>query len=129
MEGNILLYRDLSFTLRGILYKTHEYLGRFRSEKQYGDAIEQGLKVKKIKYEREKILSRSFIGEKSGRNRLDFLVEDLIILEIKVVPFVDYKMYRQCARYLVSSNKELCLLVNFYPENLFIKRILNPEKV
>lgn len=124
-----MLHHDLTYVIRGVLYTVHNYLGTYRNEKQYCDAIEQGLKVKKIPYVREYTLPKSFQGEKVGRNRLDFLVADVIILEVKVVPRFSRNEYNQCMRYLVSSGKELCLLVNFYPEALYIKRILNPNLI
>ena len=122
-----LLHKDLTYALRGIFYTTHNYLGNYRNEKQYCDAIEQGLKIKEISYEREHILSKSFVGERKGRNRVDFLIENIIIIEVKVVPRLSRNEYHQCMRYLTSSEKELCLLVNFYPDALQIKRILNPN--
>jgi GxxExxY protein len=122
-----LVHEELSFTIRGILYKVHTYLGSYRNEKLYCDAIEQGLKVKGLTHEREKVLKKLFEGEKPGRNRVDFLIENKVIIEVKVVPCFSRDIYNQCTRYLVCSNKELLLLVNFRPKNLVIKRILNPE--
>jgi len=119
-----LLHENLSYKIRGILYTVHNYLGSYRNEKQYCDAIEYGFKVKNIPYTREYVLSKSFEGERKGRNRVDFLVDDKIILEIKVIPRISRNEYHQCMRYLVSSNKKLCLLVNFYPDNSQIKRIM-----
>lgn len=66
-----LVYPELSFKVNGILFKVKKDLGGFKSEKQYCDAIEAGLKVENIKYEREKVLSTSFIGESSNRNCLN----------------------------------------------------------
>jgi GxxExxY protein len=122
-----LIHEELSYIIRGILFTAHNYLGNYRNEKIYCDAIERGLQVKGLIYEREKVLPINFIGEKIGRNRVDFLVEDLIIIEVKHVPVFSKNAYQQCMRYLVSSGKDLLLLVNFYPKNLFIKRILNPN--
>jgi len=122
-----LLHEELRFKIRGILYTVHNYLGCYRNEKIYCDAIERGLQVKGLKYEREKVLPINFIGERACRNRLDFLVDDAVVIEVKTVPILPKNVYQQCMRYLVSSNKDLLLLVNFYPKNLFIKRILNPN--
>ena len=127
MGRDNLLYRDLTYIIRGILYTVHNHLGSYRNEKQYCDAIEHGLKVKSLQYQREKTLIQSFPGERKGRNRIDFLVENLIIIEAKVVPRLARNDYHQCLRYLTSSNKKLCLLVNFYPDSLQIKRVLNPD--
>ena len=89
----------------------------------------EGLKVKGLKYEREKVLQKRFVGEKLGRNRVDFIVEDTVLIEAKVVPCFSREIYNQCMRYLVCCNKKLLLLVNFRPKSLYIKRILNPELV
>lgn len=122
-----LIHQELTYTIRGILYTTHNYLGSYRNEKQYGDAIEQGCKVKELSYEREKILPISFVGEKTRRNILDFVIEDSVVLELKVVRDLTRNDYHQCLRYLTSSSYKLCLLVNFRPQSLQIKRILNPN--
>ena len=47
-----LIYPDLSYLLNGILFKIHNQLGRFRNEKEYGDALENELNKAAIKYER-----------------------------------------------------------------------------
>ncbi len=122
-----LLHEELTFQLRGILYTIHNYLGSYRNEKQYCDAIEYGLKKKGLCYEREKVLPISFLGEKIGRNRVDFLVEKLVLIEAKAAPSISRNDYHQCMRYLVSSGTDLLLLVNFRPKALMIKRILNPN--
>ena len=44
MFGGELIYKDLSYVLTGLLFKTHNDLGRFCNEKQYGDRIEFYLK-------------------------------------------------------------------------------------
>src|SRR3990167_473658 len=77
------IYAELSYKIGGVLFAVHNENGRYRNEQQYGDAIENYLKLYKIKYEREKVLPISFIGEFSGRNKVDFLIEDKIIIEIK----------------------------------------------
>lgn len=123
-----LLYKDLTYQIRGILFEVHNELGRMLNEKQYADAVEHKLIVKKIKYQREKVLDKSFVGERSNRNRIDFIIEDKIILEIKAVSFLSKDDYFQCQRYLVSFNKELALLVNFRTKLLTIKRVLNHQQ-
>jgi len=127
MRRGDFLYRELTYEIRGILYIVHNYLGCYRNEKQYGDATEYGLKKRGLKYEREKVLPISFSGERSGRNRVDFLVENKIFIELNVVPRITRNEYHQCLRYLASSDIQLLLLVNFYPKSLYIKRILSPK--
>jgi len=122
-----LIYEDLTYKINGILFSVHNKLGSYCNEKQICDAIEEELKINSINYEREKILPPSFAGEKSGRNRIDFLIEDKIIIEAKTIRFVGKEEYYQCMRYLEALNKKLCLLINFRDKQLRIKRILNPD--
>lgn len=62
-----IIYSDLSYKINGILFKTHNTLGRNCSEGQYSDFVEKLLKESQLKYEREKTLPPMFDGEKSGR--------------------------------------------------------------
>jgi GxxExxY protein len=91
--ANKIIYPELSYKINGILFSVHNELGRFCNEKQYGDVIENYLKLFKIKYEREKILPSSF--EAKSRNRIDFLIDDKIILEIKTKRALDREDYYQ----------------------------------
>lgn len=120
-----IIYQELAYKINGVLFFVHNELGRFCNEKQYGDAIERKLKDLDIKYERELILPSSFCGEVRGRNKVDFLIDDKVVLEIKAKNFVGREEYYQVRRYLDAIGKKLGLLVNFRNRNLIIKRILN----
>ncbi len=111
-----LIYPELSYCATGICFATQNQLGRFAREKQYCDLIEEKLKESKINYERE-----CTIG-KTG-NRVDFLIEGKIILEIKTKPFLLKEDYYQLQRYLQITDKKLGLLVNFR------SRFLKPARV
>lgn len=123
---SVLLHQTLSYNIRGILYKVHNELGQFRNEKQYGDAVAYYCNQQKIFFQREAVMSKSFVGEHEGRNRVDFIIDSKIILELKVVPGFSRRDYDQCLRYLISSGLDLALLVNFRSDWCAIKRILNP---
>ncbi len=125
MQKEKVIYPDLSFQITGIIFKVRKALGRFKNEKQYCDAIEHELKSSEVDYEREKILSPSFNGEKSGRNRADFIIEGKILLEIKAKPFVTKEDYYQARRYLDALGMKLALLVNMRQYYVHPKRILN----
>ena len=78
-EDGKILYSELSYALNGICFEVHNDLGRSVNEQQVCDAIEQKLLQRKMTYAREKILPPLFAGEKPGRHRIDFLVENVII--------------------------------------------------
>lgn len=78
MRGrNQLLHEELTYKVRGILYKTQNELGNYRNEKQYADKIELELKKAGMKYEREKVLTESFDFSLSCRLS-PFLIYDKI---------------------------------------------------
>ena len=119
------LYPELCYLLYGFFFKIHGQLGRFRNEKQYGDALETMLKLNTIPYEREVELSASFEGERPRRNVVDFVIDSKIIVEIKAKRLTTRDDYFQTKRYLVSCDKKLGLLVNFGQQYVSPKRVLN----
>ncbi len=119
------VYPELSFKISGILFGVRKNLGRYKNEKQYCDAIEEELKKNNIIYEREKILPESFGGEQKNRNKVDFLVENKIILEVKAKQFITKEDYYQTRRYLDCLSRKLGILVNMRRYYVSPKRILN----
>jgi len=120
-----LIYSDITYKINGILFGVHNELGRFCNEKQYSDSIENKLKEANIIYKREEVIPSSFEGELKGRNKVDFVIEDKIILEVKTKRMLDKDDYYQVRRYLDAFNKKLGILVNFRQKLLQPKRILN----
>ncbi len=122
-----IIYPELSYQITGILFSVHKDLGRYCNEQQFCDRIERYLKQNNLPYKRELVLPPSFEGEKKGRNRIDFIIDDKIILEIKATKFLSADDYYQAKRYLQAFDKKLALLVNFREERVKPKRILNPN--
>jgi len=122
---NKLIYPELSYVINGILFDVHNDLGRYCNEKQYGDSIEQKCKERKIAYVRQKNLPSSFKGENKNRNRIDFLIEEKIILELKAKRLITKEDYYQTRRYLKAADKKLGILANFGPKEVKFKRIVN----
>ena len=120
-----LIYPELSYRIGGIVFATHNTLGQFCNEQQYGDFIENEFIKKSIKYEREKVIPSSFENEVKGRNKIDFLVENNVVLEIKAKRIITKEDYYQVKRYLMAFNKKLGILVNFRAKYITPKRILN----
>lgn len=117
MDTNItpqLLHPELSYTITGILFSTHNELGPYAREKQYCDLIEKKLKEAKITYQRE-----CAIGDTG--NILDFLIENKIVLEIKSKRLLLPADYYQIQRYLQEAKIKLGVLVNF--RNKYIKPV------
>lgn len=121
-----LIYPELSYKLNGIFYQVHNALGRFRTEKQYADFIEKLLKKYKIKYLREYELSN--LGKDRGKgSRVDFVIENKILVDVKAKKFITKDDYFQMRRYLDVAKMKLGLIVNFRNTYLKPKRVLNPN--
>ena len=121
-DANKILYKDESYKLTGIFFKIHNRLGRFLKEKQYADELENFLKNEKVNYKREFSLDK--LSDIKG-NRLDFLVDNKIIVDIKAKRIITKEDYYQMLRYLRTSDLKLGLIVNFRNTYLKPKRIIN----
>ena len=120
VKARELLYENLTYLIRGILYSAHNELGPYAREKQYGGAVERLFKEKNIAYKRE-----VRIGD-SG-NIADFIVEDKVLLELKAKRIITKEDYFQTQRYLQETGLRLGLLVNFRDKYIKPKRIVRIE--
>lgn len=122
-----IVQKELSYEIVGILFSVHNQLGNRYQEKYYQRAVEEALKEKNIQFQKELSVDLMFNGKKIGKYFLDFLIKDVLVLEIKTVPRLRSKDFTQVLAYLVANNVELGILVNFRTESLTYKRILNSK--
>lgn len=120
-----ILYPELSYKICGLCFKIHNELGRFCNERQYADALDNLLKLEKINYQRETPLPQSFEGESERRNIPDFIIENIIIVDLRAKRVITKDDYYQMRRYLSAFKKDLGLIVNFREYYLKPKRVLN----
>ena len=122
-----LYYPKLSYELTGIMFKVHNELGRFKTERQYCDLFEEKLKLGKFDYRREIDLKNIFNDTRENGNIPDFVVNEIIIIDFKAKKFVTKEDYFQMLRYLEVSNLPLGLIVNFRHTYLKPKRVINSK--
>ena len=115
-----LIYKELSYTVTGIMMSVHNEIGSYARERQYGDVAEKLFKGAGIEFKREVV-----IGD-SG-NVLDFIVENKIALEFKAKRIITKQDYYQTQRYLQETGLRLALLVNFRDRLIKPKRIIRIE--
>lgn len=119
---------DLSNKIIGAAIEVHKELGPGLFESTFEECLCYELKQKEIKFERQKALPIQYknIILEAGY-RIDILVDDLIIVELKSVDKIDSIHLAQLITYLKLSNKWLGLLMNFNVKLLpdGIKRIVN----
>ena len=119
---------EISYIVRKCIFNIYNTLGPGLLESVYQKILvyelqENGLDVKSelllpVKYD-DKLFDINF--------RIDILVEDKVILELKSVKSIEDIHYKQLYTYLKLSNKKLGLLVNFNTTNILdgIKRVVN----
>lgn len=122
-----IIQKELSYKIVGILFSVHNQLGNRYQEKYYQRAVEEALREIDLKFQKQLSVDLRFNNKKIGKYLLDFLIEDVIILEIKTIPFFRPRDFKQILAYLVAGNIELGILANFRTEKLTYKRILNSK--
>jgi len=120
-----LLYKDVSFLIRGLIFEIRNNYGPGQKESIYKNLFEESLKQENIGYEKEKSIPIfSLNNKKVGVYRPDFVIEDKLIIEIKSSRFTTRIDEKQLYYYLRNSKYEVGFLVNFFTPKLYIKRII-----
>jgi len=120
-----LLYKQLSYKISGLIFEVDNTVGYGQTEKVYGDAFEVLLKREDISYLREIYFPIMIEGEVIKKEFFDFLVEDKIIVELKISDINYKKACTQIFQYLKSSGKKLGLIYRFTSTGVRTKRIPN----
>ncbi len=120
-----IIYKDLSFKLNGILFAVQNKLGTKFQEKHYLKAVCAYLDAENISYATEVPLQIEINGTIIGKFRADLIIDNKILVELKVTDrlTIDHKM--QMLRYLEALNLKLGLLINFRMRPLQIWRVPN----
>lgn len=120
-----LIYKELSYILNGIAFQIDNKIGYGCREQLYSDAFEKLLLAKKLSFKREIIHEIKIDEQIIAKRRFDFLVDNRIIVEIKVGDYKYRETYHQVLEYLKSNQIKLGLIIRFTPNGVKIKRILN----
>jgi GxxExxY protein len=115
----------LSNEMIGYAIKVHKSLGPGFAEKVYAEAIAHELKKNSIEFEKEKHIKIKYDDVLVGEHRLDFLVKNALILEIKAVFEINNFHMAQTLSYLKATNKSLGLILNFARTRLQIRRVVH----
>lgn len=115
----------LSNIIIGIAIEIHKKLGPGLAEKIYKRILEIELKKAGLLVERERRIIIIWDSNEIGYQIVDFLINNEIILEIKVTSELNQLHQAQLLSYLKVANKRLGLLLNFGEGILNIKRVVN----
>jgi GxxExxY protein len=123
--GENVLYPDLSYKLVQIAYEIHNHLGPGFPEDIYENAFTYELGVQLIPFEQQKPVVATYKGQRVGNFRLDLVVEDKIILELKAVVSLNGLFKQQVLSYFKATGLRLGILINFGSPRVEFTRVLN----
>lgn len=124
---------DISYIIRKAVFNVHNELGPGLFESVYEAAMLIELELLGLKAESQKDVKAMYKNRDLGLGfRIDILVEDELILEIKSVETLSNTHKKQLLTYLRLTKKKLGILVNFNDESIIDKesiiRIINTKQ-
>ena len=120
---------DITYQIRGAIYKVYVALGPGLLESVYEEALAYELQKNGLKVERQVEVPIHYDGKMLKTSlRLDLLVEDRVIVELKSVMELQDVFFKQTRTYLRLLGLKVGILVNFNTDNILqdsIHRVVN----
>ena len=119
---------ELTFKVRGAIFEVYKILGPGLLESTYEAALGYEFDTLGLEYKTQVPINVLYKGIDLGLGyRMDMLIEDMLVLELKSVEILTDAHKKQLHTYLKLANKPLGLLINFNTINLNdnIIRIVN----
>ena len=120
-----MLYKDITEKIIKAAMEVHTSLGTGFQELIYQRALEIEMNSIGLTCEREKEMPIFYKGHQIGTRRVDFFVDNKIMVELKAVVDLENVHLAQAINYLEAYNMEIGLLINFGAKSLQFKRVYN----
>ncbi|AFZ31326.1 hypothetical protein Glo7428_2825 [Gloeocapsa sp. PCC 7428] len=104
---------QLTGALIGAAIEVHRLLGPGFLETVYEEALCVELRLRKIPFTRQPVVAVRYKGEQVGEGRLDLLISNTLIVELKAVEKLAPIHEAQVLSYLKMTGYPLALLINF----------------
>jgi GxxExxY protein len=108
-----LLYEHESYLIRGACFDLYKELGNGHKESVYQKGLSILLKEKGLDVDREKRIQVKINDTNLGNYTPDFVVNNLILVEIKAKSYLTVQDKKQFWHYLKATDYKLGFLVNF----------------
>ena len=118
-------YEELTHNIIGCAMKVHSTLGNGFQEVIYQRALAIEMKKQGLCYQREMEMSIFYDGIDIGTRRVDFFVEELIMVELKALIKLEDVHLAQAMNYCQAYDLPIGLLINFGSKSLEFKRVYN----
>lgn len=120
-------YSELTSKIIGCAMAVHKALGNGFQEVIYQRALAIELTDGGLGFEREKEMPIYYKQQHIGTRRVDFLVDDLVSVELKALTKMEDVHLAQAINYLEAYDLEIGLLINFGSKSLEFKRLINAK--
>ena len=120
-------FSELTSKIIGCAITVHKTLRNGFQEVIYQRAMEIEMRLANIQFNREFEMPISYREEQIGTRRVDFLVENIISVELKAITKLEDVHFAQAINYLEAYNLEVGLLINFGERSLNFKRLTNKK--
>ena len=121
----IMKYEDLTYKIIGCAMEVHKHLGNGFQEVIYQRALSIEFDNQGIQYSREHEMQIQYNEQDIGTRRVDFFVENKIMVEIKAIIDLEDVHLAQAMNYVEAYDLEIGLLINFGAKSLQHKRVHN----
>jgi GxxExxY protein len=118
-------FEELSKKIIGAAIEVHRELGPGFLENIYEEAIKIEFSEHNLNYDSQKEIKIKYLETEIGMYRLDLLVENKIIVELKAVKEFTDIHFAQLRSYLKATGLKTGLLLNFSKPTLEIRRVVN----
>ena len=115
--------KDLTERIIAAAVRVHKELGPGFLESMYEEALAIEFAAAAILFERQKLLPVFYREHLVGEHRLDFLVEQKVIIELKAISALEDIHFAIVRSYLKAANLADALLLNFATARLTVKRV------
>jgi|AntRauTorcE11897_2_1112592.scaffolds.fasta_scaffold00048_59 GxxExxY protein len=116
-------YKELTGKIIGAAMNIHSDLGNGFREIIYHRAMNHELKFQGLSFQSELTMPLYYRDIKVGARRVDILVEEKVLVELKAVGEINDQHISQVLNYLKAYKLEIALLLNFGENSLTFKRI------
>jgi GxxExxY protein len=123
-----LLHRDLTYKLIGFGMQVHRELGHGFLEKVYENSLMVLFRKAGVVAQQQVPIKVRFEGEIVGDYYADILVENSVILELKVAEKITKIHKAQTLNYLKATGIDLALIFNFGGDSFEYHRLINRLK-
>ena len=118
-------YSDITGKIIGAAMKVHSTLGSGFQEVIYQRALTIEMAKASLTHQRELEMPIFYDDQQIGTRRVDFLVEEKVMVELKAVSRLEDVHLAQAINYLEAYHLEIGLLINFGAKSVEWKRVIN----